>query len=148
MDTSHTYSVKKNFALSTAYQILILAVPFVTTPYVSRVLGADGIGVYSFTNSIVLYFTMFAALGTMSYGAREISRARDNRGQLNRLFWEIELLVVCTTLFCIVLWGVWIVIAPEYNIIYLVLTMSLLATIADISWFFTGLEQFKYIVLR
>ena len=148
MDTIQTPSVKKNFALSTAYQILILAVPFVTTPYVSRVLGADGIGVYSFTNSIVLYFTMFAALGTMSYGAREISRARNDREQLSRLFWEIELLVVCTTLSCMALWGVWVVVAPEYNIIYLVLTMSLLTTIADISWFFTGLEQFKYIVLR
>mgnify|MGYP002626872371 CR=1 FL=1 len=148
MNTVQPPSVKKNFALSTAYQILILVVPFVTTPYVSRVLGADGIGVYSFTNSISLYFTMFAALGTMSYGTREISRARDNREQLSRLFWEIELLVVCTTLFCIILWGVWVLIAPKYNIIYLVLTMSLLNTIADISWFFTGLEQFKYIVLR
>ena len=141
-------SVKKNFALSTAYQILILAVPFITTPYVSRVLGADGIGVYSFTSSIVGYFVLFATLGTMSYGAREIARARNDRKLLSRLFWEIELLVGCTTTLCLVLWGLWVLFAPEYNLIYLILTMSLFSVVADISWFFTGLEQFKYIVFR
>lgn len=148
MATTATPSVKKNFALSTAYQILVLAVPFITTPYVSRVLGADGIGIYSFTSSIVTYFTMFAQLGTMSYGAREISRARNDRRALSRLFWEIEALVGCTTLACLLVWCLWVLFAPEYNLIYLILTMTLLGTVTDISWFFTGLEQFKYIVVR
>lgn len=148
MTTTAKPSVKKNFALSTAYQILVLAVPFITTPYVSRVLGADGIGVYSFTSSIVTYFTMLAHLGTMSYGAREISRVRNDRRALSRLFWEIEALVGCTTLACLLIWCLWVVFAPEYNLVYLILTMSLLGTVADISWFFTGLEQFKYIVVR
>ena len=72
-------SLKKNFALSTLYQILLLIVPFVTAPYVSRVLTADGIGIYSFTNSIQMYFSMFAALGTVSYGTREIARVRNDK---------------------------------------------------------------------
>lgn len=143
-----TPSVKKNFALSTAYQILVLAVPFITAPYVSRVLGADGIGIYSFTSSIVGYFVLFATLGTMSYGAREIARARDDCRMSSRLFWEIELLVVCTTSVCLILWGIWVLVAPEYNLIYLILSMQLIGVIADISWFYTGLEQFKYIILR
>ena len=141
-------SIKKNFVLSTVYQILILIVPFVTAPYVSRVLGADGIGIYSFTSSIVGYFVLFATLGTMSYGAREISRARDDRKLLSRFFWEIELLVVCTTSMCLILWGLWVIMAPEYNLIYLILSIQLLGVIADVTWFFTGLEQFKYIVVR
>lgn len=143
-----TTTIKKNFALSSAYQILILAVPFVTSPYISRVLGAEGIGIYSFTSSIVGYFVLFATLGTMSYGAREISRARDDHKLLSRFFWEIELLVVCTTTVCLILWGIWVLIAPEYNLIYLILSIQLFGVIADISWFFTGLEQFKYIVFR
>ena len=57
-------SIKKNFIYSMGYQILILITPFITTPYVSRVLGADGIGIYSYTSSIMSYFTLVAALGT------------------------------------------------------------------------------------
>ena len=143
-----TPSVKRNFILSTAYQFLVLLVPFITAPYISRILGPKGIGIYSFTSSIVSYFVLFATLGTMSYGAREVSRARDNKKLLSKLFWEIELLVVCTTSICLLLWGVWVFLANEYCIIYLVLTFSLLSVVADISWFFRGLELFKYIVLR
>lgn len=141
-------SVKKNFALSTAYQILTLLTPFITAPYVSRVLGADGIGIYSYTCSIQMYFSMFAALGTMSYGAREIARARNDRERFSQLFWEIESLAVLSSLFCILLWGIWIYFQTQYQIVYLVLTMALVGTMLDISWFFTGLEQFKYIVIR
>lgn len=143
-----TPSVKKNLALSTIYQILVLAVPFVTTPYVSRVLGAEGIGVYSFTSSIATYFAMLSALGIMSYGSREISRARDDRAKMSKLFWEIEAMAIVSTSICLFVWMVWILLSPEYNVIYLILTMTILGTATDISWFFTGLEQFKFIVVR
>ena len=49
-------SLKKNFILSTAYQILLFIVPFITAPYVSRVLTADGVGIYSYTGSNQMYF--------------------------------------------------------------------------------------------
>ena len=55
-------SVKKNFLMSTAYQVLIIILPFITTPYFSRVLGAGPIGIYSYTQSYQTYFSMFAAL--------------------------------------------------------------------------------------
>ena len=45
-------SVKKNFIYNSAYQILAILVPLVTTPYVSRVLGADGVGRYSYAYTV------------------------------------------------------------------------------------------------
>lgn len=143
-----TLSVKKNLILSTFYQVLTLLMPFITAPYVSRVLGADGIGIYSYTTSIQMYFSMFAALGTMSYGSREIARTRNDKKRLNRLFWEITILTVISSFVCLFVWGIWIYFQSQYRIIYLVLTMSLVGTMLDISWFFTGLELFKYIVVR
>ena len=141
-------SVKKNFILSTFYQILTLIIPFITAPYISRVLGADGVGLYSYTYSIEMYFSMFAALGTVSYGTREIARNRNDRYKRSKLFWEIELLTVFTTTICLAFWAVWIIFNTRYKIYYLILTFYLLATMFDISWFFTGLEQFKYIVIQ
>lgn len=140
-------SIKKNVILNTMYQILMLIVPFITAPYVSRVLGADGIGVYSYTGSIQMFFSMFAVLGTLSYGEREISRARNEIERRSQLFWEIEFLSVVTTTICLVLWFVWIAITDKYQVCYLVLTMGLLSSLFDISWFYAGLEQFSYTVL-
>ena len=99
-------SVRKNYIYRLSYEILILITPFITTPYISRVLGADGIGIYSYTSSIMTYFTLLAALGTASYGAREIAQHRDDKRQTSKLFWEIELLTVGTTLFCLMIWCV------------------------------------------
>lgn len=140
-------SLKKNFALSSAYQVLLLASPFVTAPYVSRVLGADGIGIYSYTRSIQMYFSLFATLGTASYGAREIARERDSAENRSKLFWEIEILSVFTSLVCLAFWFLFVCFfSKEYKIFFLIFTLNILAVMMDISWFYTGLEQFKYTV--
>ena len=59
--------LKSNFMYNAVYQILILIVPFITTPYVARTIGAEGVGTYSYTYSIVSYFMMFALLGMNNY---------------------------------------------------------------------------------
>ena len=141
-------SIKKNLIYSTAYQILNIITPFITAPYISRVLGARGVGIYSYTNSVVTYFILFAALGTASYGQREIAMHRDNPVVSSRLFWEIEILSCATTLVSLVAWTVWIFIATQYIVYYGILTVSILAVAFDISWYFGGFEKFKYIVIR
>lgn len=72
----NTPSIKKNIIISTLYQILSVITPLITAPYISRVIGPSGIGAYSYTSSIQLYFSLFAALGTAEYGMREIARVR------------------------------------------------------------------------
>lgn len=141
-------SIKKNYIYNTLYQILTLITPLITAPYISRVLGSNGVGIYSFTNSIVTYFTLFAALGTVSYGQREIAMHRDNPEESSRLFWEIEILSLATTGCATVAWFIWIIISTQYTAYYAVLTMSVLAVAFDISWYFGGFEKFKYIVIR
>ena len=51
-------SLSKNYLYNLSYQILTLVTPLITTPYISRVLGVDGIGEYSFSYSIVAYFVL------------------------------------------------------------------------------------------
>ena len=140
-------SVKKNYIYRTLYEILVLITPFITTPYISRVLGADGVGIYSYTSSIMTYFTLFAALGTVSYGAREIAQHRDNKQQSSKLFWEIELMTVATTSICLIVWVGVIIFSQQYRPYFIALIPVLLGTLFDISWYFTGQEKIKNIVL-
>ncbi|MCI7605933.1 MAG: oligosaccharide flippase family protein [Spirochaetales bacterium] len=141
-------SVKKNFIYSTSYQILNVLTPFITAPYISRVLGAEGIGIQSYTQSIQQYFLMFAALGTLSYGAREISMNRNDVYKRSKLFWEIELMTVNTSLLAVVGWVILILFSSKYKVYYTVLTIGIFASMFDISWFFEGIEQFKLEVIR
>lgn len=139
-------SIKRNYIYSLLYQLLIIIAPFITTPYVARVLGADGVGIYSYTQSYMTYFTLAAALGTSSYGMREIARCRDRKEEYSKKFWEIELLTVFTTFVCMCIWVILILFSSEYKIYFLALIPSLLAVMFDISWFYTGHEKIGYTV--
>lgn len=141
-------SIKKNFILSTLYEILCVIVPFITAPYASRILGASNIGIYSYTNSILMYFSLFALLGTATYGKREISRTRENPQTNSKLFWEIEILSIFTSLIAIIAWGIFVFFTNQYKIYYFILTLTLLSKMFDISWFYKGLEEFKYTITR
>ena len=141
-------SIRRNYIYNLLYQVMTLLTPFITTPYISRVLGPDGTGVQSYTNSVVQYFAILAALGTASYGQREIAMHRNNKEELSRLFWEIELLCVTTTAACMAVWILVIGFSKDYAPFYAVLSMTLLAVAFDVSWFFGGLEQYGLIVAR
>ena len=45
-------TVKKNFIYNIAYHILIIFLPLITVPIVTRSLGATNLGIYSYTYSI------------------------------------------------------------------------------------------------
>ncbi len=140
-------NLKRNYFFKLSYQILSLIVPLITTPYVSRVLGADGIGIYSYTSSIMTYFTMFASLGTLNYGIREIAQCRDDKEQMSNVFWGIELMTACTTLITLAVWFILICLSSKYRTIFLALTPMLIASAADISWLYTGIEKIHYTVI-
>lgn len=139
-------SLKKNIFLSTLFQVLKIITPFITAPYVSRILGVGNIGIYSYTSSYSMYFTLFAGLGTVSYGTREIARVRNDEDQRSQLFWEIEVLSILSTLVAIVAWGFFTFLNKKYQGLYLVLTFNLVAVMFDISWFYAGIERFQYTV--
>ena len=82
-------SIKKNFIYNALYNVLILIIPLVTTPYISRVIGAKNIGIYSYTYSIAAYFGMFILLGLNNYGNRTIAMVRKDKKVLSKTFCSI-----------------------------------------------------------
>lgn len=141
-------SIKKNYALNLFQQILNLLTPLITTPYISRVLGAEGIGIYSYTNSIVFYFTLFATLGTVTYGQREISYVQDNREKRSEVFWNTEIRCVITTTCCLIAYIFFVLIQKQNRLIYIILAISIIDVALNVSWVFTGMEEFGKIVKR
>ncbi len=142
-------SVKTNFIFQASYEILLMVLPLITSPYVSRRLGASNIGIYSYTFTVTYYFTLVAMLGIKNYGNREISRCRDNKEQLNQTFSSIVFLHMIISLIVIFAFGIYCIIwESEYRLYYIIQSLYLFGTLFDISWFFFGLELFKTTVIR
>ena len=141
--------VKKNFIYNICYQILILILPLITVPYVSRVLGSAGIGEYSYTYSIAYYFMIFAMLGINNYGNRTIAQVRDDREKLSKTFKEIHLLQIITSSTMIVLYAIYaFFIVKEYRLVSIIQIVYLISYMFDINWFFFGMEKFKITITR
>ena len=85
-------SIIKNYIYNLTYQLLTIILPVVTTPYLSRVFGAENIGIYSYTISIVTYFILFGSLGVAMYGQREIAYVQDNKQEMSKTFYEIVIM--------------------------------------------------------
>ncbi|MFR5683178.1 MAG: flippase [Clostridia bacterium] len=141
-------SIKKNYLYNLVYQVLILILPIVTTPYISRVLGAEKVGIYSFTISIVTYFSLFGTLGVSLYGQREIAYARENKSKRKKTFFEIIFFRFITMSLSIAVYFFVFARNNEYQEYYQILLLYLLAAAFDISWFFQGMEEFKKTVTR
>ena len=134
-------SIKKNYIYNLSYQILTLITPLVTTPYLSRVFGADGIGTYSYVESISSYFVLFATLGLTTFGQREISYVQENRKARSIIFWETNIIELIASTLCIAIYVVFSFMQVNRNM-YLVLVLNLLSVVFNISWFFQGMEEF------
>ena len=141
-------SITKNYVYNLIYQVLVLILPLVTTPYISRVLGAENIGIYSYTLSISAYFILFGSLGVALYGQREIAYNQENKKKYSIIFWEILLLRIITMSISATIFYFAFVNGKQYQMYYKILILELIGNCIDISWFFQGLEEFKKTVTR
>ena len=142
--------VIKNFLYNLSYQILVIILPLITVPYVSKTLGAEGIGDYAFTNANMQYFIIFGMVGITLYGKRQIAYVRNNSRQLKNTFFSIYFLQLITTSVSLMLYMIFVFIFNNnsYKIIYVIQGINIIAAMLDISWLFMGLEQFKKTVVR
>jgi O-antigen/teichoic acid export membrane protein len=143
-------SIAKNYVFNVVYQIFILIVPLITTPYLSRVLGAEGIGQYSFSNSIASYFTLVAALGFGYYAQREIANHQGDKKTQSLIFWEILIVrffsTAISTIICCSLG--WAGVYKTYTVLMWWWILQIGATEFDITFLFQGNEEFGKIVGR
>lgn len=141
-------SVIKNYIYNISYQILAIILPLITTPYISRILGAEAIGIYSYTLSITTYFVLFGSLGVALYGQREIAFVSNDKNKRSKIFIEITIMRCITLSISMIIFYLSFCKAGQYIVYYKILLLELIANALDISWFFRGIEEFKKTVIR
>ena len=140
-------SLRKNYLYTVIIQLVSMLSPLITAPYVARVLGSDGVGTFSYVQSVATVFSLFAALGLSAYGLREVSRVRDDLEAVSRLFWELTLLRFGTTALTLLLYAFLCLWVGDWRL-YGAMGLLILATGVDLTWFFQAAERFGTLMLR
>lgn len=142
-------SLRANLFYQLIYQGLVLFYPLLTTPLISRAFGSETLGIYSYTYSIAYYFSLAAILGLGNYGSRMVAIYRDDKQKLRNIFWRLYSI----QLLCSILTGIaYILYVAAFEKTYYEAAMlqgiMIVASMLDITWFLSGLEEFRSMVLR
>lgn len=140
-------NTRKGFIYNSLYQILLLIIPLITTPYITRILGAEEIGSYSYAHAIAYYFVIFIMLGLNNYGNRTIAFVRNDKKKLSRVFSEIYTMQGLISVFAIMLY-VFYALFISNNLMTWLMLIYVVSAVFDINWLFFGLEKFKFTALR
>lgn len=127
-----------------------LLIPIITIPYISRTIGAEGIGINAFSSSIVQMFALFALLGVPLYGNRQIASVKHlSRKETSNQFWSIYTVQLLCSIIVLIIYLLYVQeFVFEYRMIYFAQSLLIVASMFDISWLFIGLEELKKVVLR
>lgn len=143
------HSLKNNFLYNICYQILIIILPLVTSPYVSRTLGAYNVGIYAYTQAFANYFYLFAMLGVNNYGNRKIAQVRDDQSLLSKTFWEIVYFQFLIGIIVSIVYISYCMLSTlENKLIYLLQFFYVFSGAFDVNWFCFGVENFKFTTIR
>lgn len=142
-------SAKKNFTYQFIYQLVILVIPLIVSPYLTRTLGSRALGVYSYTYSIAYYFVIVAMLGISKHGQRIVAERKSDLLKLRSTVWSLatlHILVSIAVFFTYLLYALWI--STSDKSVVLAQGIYVFSAVIDFTWLFQGLEKFKTVVIR
>lgn len=144
-------SLSKNTIWYLLYNVLNIIFPLLTSIYVARVLLPDTIGQVYDAQNIASYFSVLAFLGIPTYGLREIAKTRGNKEERNRLFTELYIINLISTIIFSIAYVSVVFIVPEFRnnlALYLVAGIIIVINAFNINWLYEGLEEFKFESIR
>ncbi len=141
----------KNAVLNSAKTVLSILFPLITYPYVSRVLGAENLGIYNFSFSFLSYFLLIANLGVSTYGIREGTKLRYDKTKFEQFFSEIFSINIISTILSYILLVTCLFAIPsisDYKYSILTLSIEILFATLGVSWVCNVYEDFFAIAVR
>ena len=141
-------TLQKNFLYVLIQQFILLGLPFLTIPYISRVLGPQGVGHYSYSYSYITLFINIFLLGSNLYAVREIASVKAEPKELNKAFSEIFLIRAVLLLCANIIYFACVAFIWKGDTVFYWQSLNLIAAFFDITWLFQGLEEFKKVVTR
>ncbi|GAB1766402.1 oligosaccharide flippase family protein [Priestia megaterium] len=138
----------KNIVYVTIQQFVNTILPFMTVPYIARVLGIEQNGVFSYTLTWVNLFAVVFSFGFAVHGTNIIAQSKGNVRDVKYL--EIQVLRMSFLIVGLLLFFIFVYFnSTEYpKIIFYLQGLIILANFFDNSWYYQGTGEFKKIVTR
>lgn len=144
-------SLKLNFIMNAILTMSQFVFPFITFPYVSRILLPTGTGKVSFATSVISYFALFAQLGIPTYGIRACAKVRDDKEKLTRTVQELFIINIVMSVLAYIMLFIALFTIPRLQqdkLLFLIVSLTMLFNAIGMEWLYKALEQYTYITIR
>ncbi|MFD1466123.1 oligosaccharide flippase family protein [Lapidilactobacillus mulanensis] len=138
--------IRVNLVYNAMYQFLLVALPILTIPYLSRVLGPKPLGINGYVGSIVAFAGNFMLLGLNQFGVRTIAQAKAD--EISSKFRDLWIVQIATGALIVLIYMLATSIFLPYKIYFYLNIPYLIGYGLDISWAYIGLGNVKKVVLR
>lgn len=140
----------KNFFSLTVLKLVNAVLPFVTLPYLIKILGLQQYGAIVLALSLITYFQSITNYGFNLSATREIARHKTSRKQLSFIYSKTQTSKIYLLLLSLSILIPAIVIVPQFRedlSVYLLMCLMLIGQSMFPEWFFRGIEQMGYITI-
>ena len=140
----------KNFFSLSVLKLVNAVLPFVTLPYLIKVLGLQQYGAIVLALSLIAYFQSITDYGFNLSATREIARHKTSRKQLSFIYSKTQTSKLYLLLFSLSVLVPAVIIVPQFRedlLVYLLMCLMLIGQTMFPEWFFRGVEQMGYITI-
>lgn len=144
-------SIAVNSIFNMIYKGFTALFPLLTTTYIARTLLPEKVGLVSYANTIVIYFTTIASLGIPNYGVKEISKYGDNIQSRSKAFFELFAINQISTTICIIAYYLFVNFFPYFQDqkpVLNIMGLMIILNIFNVDWFYQGIEEYGIIAIR
>lgn len=146
-DTSQLF---KNFFSLAGLKLINAVLPFVTLPYLIRVLGIQQYGAIVLGLSLIAYFQAVTDYGFNLSATREIAKHRTSQKHLSYIYSKTMVTKGYLLIFSFSILIPVIFLVPQFRedlVVYLLMCLMLFGQTLFPEWFFRGIERMTYIAV-
>jgi len=136
----------ENIFYQVVFQIIAIIMPIITVPIVAKSFGPSNLGVISYVSTVCSYFRYLLDFGIGNYGVKEIALHREDKKELSKSFFSLVYFHIFFSISAILLFLLFSINNKNFYI-YFIMLFTILSYVIDISWFFSGIENFKAITI-
>jgi len=143
--------LRANVIINLIRTLTMTVLSFLTFPYITRALGDNVFGLYTWANTFVYYFLVLARISIPNIAIRECAKVKDDREALSHKAQEFFILQGIMTLFSFGLMSSLILTVPslkENSALIFLLSINFLTGVFSFEWIYITLEKHFYITIR
>lgn len=139
-----------NFLSLVVLQGINYLVPLIVFPYLVRVLGIDGFGLYSFIVAVIMYGVMLSDYGFDLSATRLISLHSGNKHKIDEIFSTVMIIKFGISLLYLLVLTLLILFVYKFSqnaSMYYIAYGLVIGQVLFPVWFFQGMEKMRYITI-